>query len=386
LASDDPARIALLPDLATALTNAGKLNEAHAVLDEAVERAEGRNTRVELDARIQRLFVTAQLGSEVRFETLRIEAEGLLEQVIALDDDGLAAHAWHSVAILRYWQGQAARAEEAYERALTHARAAEDSAQEQSTLLWLAGALQTGPTPAEEALARVLEITEQSGVSVHTSAWARVCAAGLEAMLGRFDRARQLSATAKTQFEELGLRLELGTEPMQGSGLIELLAGDLVTAERDLRRGVDLLEEIGASGYQTSVAGLLAEVLYLQGRDQEALELTSTVERLASGDDIDALARYRAVRAMVLAGQNEPQEAIRLAEEAIQLTEVTDYLDLRAYCHLSLSKVLRQFRQVDEAISAAEEAHHLYEQKGNVVSAARVRALIDNWQNTPEPK
>jgi predicted ATPase len=102
LPSDDPARIALLPDLATALTNAGKLNEAHAVLDEAVERAEGKNRRVELDARIQRLFVTAQLGFEVTFETLRVEAERLLEQVIALDDDGLAARAWHSVGILRY--------------------------------------------------------------------------------------------------------------------------------------------------------------------------------------------------------------------------------------------------------------------------------------------
>jgi hypothetical protein len=60
----------------------------------------------------------------------------------------------------------------------------------------------------------VLEITEQSGVSVHTSAWARVCAAGLEAMLGCFERARQLSATAKGQLEELGLRLELGSEPL----------------------------------------------------------------------------------------------------------------------------------------------------------------------------
>jgi ATP/maltotriose-dependent transcriptional regulator MalT len=141
--------------------------------------------------------------------------------------------------------------------------------------------------------------------------------------------------------------------------LVELLAGDLVAAEQDLRRGVELLEEISASGYEASVAGLLSEVVYLQGRDQEALELTSTVERLASGDDIDAQARFRAVRAKVLAGQSETQEAIRLAEEAIQLTEVTDYLNLRADCQLSLSQVLQQSGRVAEAISAAEEAHHL---------------------------
>jgi tetratricopeptide (TPR) repeat protein len=322
---------------------------------------------------------------EGRFEALRVEAEGLLEQVIAFEDDGLAARAWHSVGILRYWRGQAARAEEAYERALIHARAAGDTAQEQSTLLWLAGALQNGPTPADEALARVLEITELSGLSAHTSAWARVCAAGLEAMLGRFDRARQLSATARVQLEELGLRLELASEPLEGSGLVEFLAGDLVTAEQDLRRGVELLEELSASGYQASVAGLLSEVLYLQGRDQEALELTRTVERLASGDDIDAQARFRAVRAKVLAGQSQTQEAIRLAEEAIQLTEVTDYLNLRADGHLSRAEVLHQFERVGEAISAAEQAHHLYEQKGNIVSAARVRELLENWRQSAPP-
>jgi class 3 adenylate cyclase/tetratricopeptide (TPR) repeat protein len=384
LPSDDPARIALLPDLATALTNAGKLDEAHAVLDEAIARPEGKDRRVELDARIQRLFLTAQLGLEVRFEPLLVEAERLLERVIALDDEGLTARAWHSVGLLRYWLGQAARAEEAYELALTHARAAGDSPQEQLTLLWLAGALQNGPTPVEEALARVLEIAESSDVSVHTSGWARVCAAGLEAMLGRFDRARQLSATAKVQFEEFGLRLELGSEPLQGSGLVELLADDLARAELELRRGVELLEEIGASGYQASVVGLLSEVLYLQGRDEQALESTITVKRLASGDDFDAQARFRAVQAKVLARRNETHEAIRLAEEAIQLTEVTDYLNLRADCHLSLSEVLHQFGRVAEAISAAEEAHRLYEQKGNIVSAARVRALIeDRRQRAP---
>lgn len=149
-----------------------------------------------------------------------------------------------------------------------------------------------------------------------------------------------------------------------------------------MRGGVELLEEIGASGYQASVAGLLAEVLYLQGRDQEALELTSTIERLATGDDIDAQARLRAVRAKVLARQSKTQEAIRLAEEAIQLTGVTDYLNLRADSHLSLSAVLQQLGRVAEAISAAEEAHHLYEQKGNIVSAARVRALIEDWRQS----
>jgi class 3 adenylate cyclase/tetratricopeptide (TPR) repeat protein len=382
LPSDDQARIALLPDLATALTNAGKLNEAQAVLNDAVERAEGKNSRVELDARIQRLFLTAQLGFEVRFEALLVEADRLLEQVIALDDDGLAARAWHSVGILRYWTGQAARAEEAYERALTDARAAGDSAQEQSTLLWLVGALQTGPTPAEEALARVLEIAETVGVSVHTSAWARVSAAGLEAMRSRFDRARRLSATAKLQLEELGLRLELGSEPLQGSGLVEVLAGDLATAELHLLRGVELLEESGASGYQASVTSLLAEVLYRQRRDEEALELTRTVERLASGDDVDAQARLRGVRAKVLVHQDKTQEAIRLAEEAIQLTAATDYLNLRADSHLNLSEVLQQLGYVGEAISAAEEAHDLYEQKGNIVSAARARALIEDWRQS----
>ncbi len=87
----------------------------------------------------------------------------------------------------------------------------------------------------------------------------------------------------------------------------------------------------------------------------------------------------------VLARQSETQEAIRLAEEAIQLTEVTDYLNLRADCNLSLSEVLRQFGRVGVAISAAEKAHRPYDQKGNIVSAARVRTLIEDWRQSAPP-
>ena len=97
--------------------------------------------------------------------------------------------------------------------------------------------------------------------------------AGLEAMLGNTEAARDRCLDAAAIFEELGLRLPLAGLS-QIAGMVELLAGDGPAAETWLRRGLDVLGSAASSGLHLS---LLAHSLYHQERLDEAEELRATL-------------------------------------------------------------------------------------------------------------
>jgi hypothetical protein len=58
------------------------------------------------------------------------------------------------------------------------------------------------------------------------------------------------------------------------------------------------------------------------------------------------------------------------------LAAPTDYLDLRAETSADLAEVLRLAGRPEGSATASEEAIRLYEQKGNIVAASRLRSLL----------
>ena len=66
-----------------------------------------------------------------------------------------------------------------------------------------------------------------------------------------------------------------------------------------------------------------------------------------------------------------------LAREAVAFAAASDFLDSHGDALVSLAEVLRQAARPQEAAAALEEAAQLYEQKGNVVSAARVGSRLE---------
>ena len=64
-----------------------------------------------------------------------------------------------------------------------------------------------------------------------------------------------------------------------------------------------------------------------------------------------------------------------LAGEAVRLAESCDGLNRRAKAHSDLGEVLQRAARINHADVAFDRAIELYEQKGNVVGAARTRAL-----------
>ena len=158
------------------------------------------------------------------------------------------------------------------------------------------------------------------------------------------------------------------------SGAVELLAGAPERAEVELRAGVELLESLGEKGNLSTVAAYLAETLALQGRDEEALGYSQLSEASAADFDVISQVVWRAARARVRAQTGEPEEAERLAREAVALAAETDFLNLHGDALGRLAEVLRHAGAPGEAAQAAAEAVELYTAKGNTVAAARVGA------------
>jgi tetratricopeptide (TPR) repeat protein len=202
-------------------------------------------------------------------------------------------------------------------------------------------------------------------------------------MRGRFDDGRGLIAQARSMLDDVALTVWMAGPLTQMAGWIELLAGDAAAAERQLRRGVETLKEIGELSWLSTVAGILAEALYAQGRDDEAEEFIKVSAETAGSDDAYSQGLLRSVNAKILARRGEADEAERLGREAVEIAKATDFLFLQALTLASLGEALLLVGRRDEAERVLADAVRVCERKGFVVGAKRARELLD--RRAPEP-
>jgi ATP/maltotriose-dependent transcriptional regulator MalT len=369
--------LSLLPALGRALFEAGQTQTAQSVLSEAAETARvtgqqaiGVDAAVALSAlRLQTSPVGA--GQE---DVWRVLDEAIPFYETSGDEAGLA-RALGIAGTLRFWRGESAAAIEDLARAAHHARRTGERAPEIDSVQYELMAMLNGPTPVGEALARV----EALGAAAERNRALKVhvlrVGAHLEAMRGHFTTARDLIARAKELAAELGLEVTLARIALQ-AGPIELLAGDAAAAEREMRPALEALERMEAWGFAVSIVPPLVDALLEQGRGDEGRQLTEFAERLAAPEDVDGQAGWRRARGKVLAHRGNLDEAERLAREATAIAGRSDWLDLRAQAHADLGEVLHLAGKAKEAASAMTDAIRLYELKGNVVAAERLRRLL----------
>jgi predicted ATPase len=375
LPDDHARRRSLLPDLAGALIDAGRLADADRTLADASRAAAAaRDDRAGAHALVQQQFLRLRRG----------EPGGTVEAAVAQrvvpvfereDDhaglcDALRLRAW-----LHWIEAQAEAASEAWEQAAAHAHAAGAEHVRIEILGWVASSQVYGPTPVAEAIRRCDAIwSEVTGNPVAAGA-VPAALAGLHAMEGRFDRARELLTTSHAVFEELGLPIWAAASHT-AAGTVEVLAGDPVAAERSLRSGYTVLQEMGERHLLSTTVALLAQALLAQGRDREAERFAALSEELAAADDLVTQVLWRGVRARTLAGRGLFGEAERLARHAVALAERSDFINDRGDAMFNLAIVQRQAGHLDRAQSALAEALQPYERKGNLVSADCVRAEL----------
>jgi class 3 adenylate cyclase/tetratricopeptide (TPR) repeat protein len=377
LPNDDSRRPALLLFLADSLYYAGRLADASGVLDEAVSLSRGLgNERLAARARLQEIEVTGQIDPATSMERSLAETETILAELERLDDAAGLARGLALAGRLRFFLGDAAAAEEAYARALEAASRARVADLTRPIYEAWAGAKRWGPAPVGEGLAFVDAVPQDAFESAQLAAFMASTTAAFHAMEGRFGKARTQIARAASVTDEFGLDLR-GAGLAIVSGGVESLAGDLGAAEREFRRGYERFGELGETGYRSTTGAMLARVLVAQGRDAEAEQILDEVERMAQEDDVDAQARTRTARALLLARKGRHDDACRLAQEAVALFGATDYIDSHAEMLVALATVLRAAERGEEARAAFEEALALYNRKGNLVMANRVRNELE---------
>jgi predicted ATPase/class 3 adenylate cyclase len=375
LPENDADRLELLPDLGEDLDMCGDFVNAIAVLDEAVERAEAvGDPRIRSYAVLLRGVVRTHTEPGFTAEEGLNEAKDALRVFEALGDEHGQAHAWDLLAAHHTFRGHFSEALEANEHAITHARAAGDDFVRASASAHIGTCLFYGDAPLEEFVSYAEEVLADAGPRLRgRSLYAQHGKA--HAMLGDFDSGRKLTAERVAVQESFGntfvaalARAELAT--------VEMLAGDPAAAERNLWQVYRTLEEAGETGNLSTVAAQLGDALCAQGRFEDAEEYTQISEEASARDDYQSQILWRAVRAKAIANIGRLAEGEQLAREAVALAANTDDIDLHGDALMALAEVLQLGKRRDEAVPVIQQALRLYEQKGNLISAARARSLL----------
>jgi class 3 adenylate cyclase/tetratricopeptide (TPR) repeat protein len=358
LPEGDSHRLPVLRHASHALFWTGSVDDGRTLLEEAIRSAVATgDTSEEWSARLDLAASDLVVGHGDADALLRV-AEAAIAALVP-NDDGALARAWRRVAHAHFLQGRYGLSGDAAERALAHARAAGDHFEESRVVDLLCTSLLYGPTPADAAAERCERMLAEAEGNPVLTANVASSLAGLHGMRADFVSARRYAIRAETIFLELGLQLAFAGLT-QVTAPVELLAGDPVAAERELRRGLEILEPRGSDGYQQA---LLAEALYRQARYDEAASCVAVAATKDAEGVVLSQVTWRSVRAKL-------ERSEELAREALALAESTDATNLVADALVDLAIV------ADDNDDAVVRALELYEQKRNVAARARVSDLL----------
>jgi len=353
------------------LMQLGQLAEAEALLEVARDMAR--------DEGHERWAGHAELGLELVL--LQTDPADRTAEIIALtdrlvpyftstgDDLGLA-RAWRLRSKIARLVCRFAEEAAALELAISHAEAAGDERYATENRLWLGSSLCYGPTPVSAAIARASEMLERArGVR-----WVEASIYGmlgyLHAMADAPDLARDYHDRSGVILEELGMAFPLAARTVN-SARIEVMAGDLDAAERQLRWGYEQLERVGETEVRSTAAAVLAQVLYDQGRDDEAEEFALTSQELAAADDVYSQLLWRSALGKVRARRDGDVKARSLAEEAVRLAAATDSFSFHGWALLDLARVDALLSGDAPPAELVAEATALFRRKEDAVSLRR---------------
>jgi class 3 adenylate cyclase/tetratricopeptide (TPR) repeat protein len=367
LPADDPARLGILPDLATALSEAGDVQQARALFAEALGRAEASgDDRLRAHAVMQRWFAFV----EAEDAEARREAEEALQVFEAAGDERGLSRAWRLLGSLDWRAGRIGAEERAIDRALRHARNAGDAREEAEIFLTLSRDLVRGPTPVDQGIRRCEEVLAGTGGNRTIQGYMFHALAHLRARRGEFEEALSLAERFRGILRENG-QMAAFWFFVEVPGDIKMLAGDPHGAVEVLTEGYEYLERI--EDRDPLLAAFLAQASYANGQFEEAERKS---ELAASSGFPLARDLGKGVLSKVRARQGRLDQAERMVREAVASFEATDLLIDHATTLMDLAEVLRLAGRMEEAASAVRDALDLFERKGDIVSAGKARSAI----------
>jgi tetratricopeptide (TPR) repeat protein len=329
------------------------------------------DARIEHLARIEQAYPRLARGEVSTAEVLELAERGRAIFERLGDDFGLG-RAWHCTVVVKAVYGLqygelevgAARIRRHYERTGFAIGSAN---------FLRAGAACRGPTPVRKGITRCRSLLVEAGTPVWQSFILPMLAA-LEAMDGRFDAARTHLEDARHARQEFS---DTGTIVTSWSALaaeVELLAGNAERAEEILTVSCDALRAAGEIEWFATNSAFLADALYRQGRYADSLELSRSALAIAPPGHLTSRAVAQRVHAKALSRVGRLAEAQALAAETIELLAATDALGEQGEAFAASAEIHALAGAAADAERDWERALDAFERKGNVVSAARVRA------------
>ncbi len=372
LPNDDPLRVDLIPNV-RAIQGAADLGWADAILQEAIASGD---PRLRAHALVQRGFLTLFLHEfDVTAEELIQVAEDAIS-VFENERDQLGlARAWRLISQSHYLARDGRSSAEAAQTGLTFARQSGDRFEQQEIVEWLGIALVLGPATGAEGAAICRRLLDQLAGDPGMELILTGALAYMVGIQGHASEAEQLVAGAREIAERMDETAWLF--PVLLAFKLAWLS-DPVSAERNLRPVYEGLKGLGEQSHFCSVSTMLAQATYEQGRYDEADELSREAERSSRPNDVHSHIVWRGVRAKVLAHRGDFDAAEKLAREAVEYAEASDFLHSHANALTDLAEVLALAGRPEESVSAIEAAIRLHEAKGNVVAVAHTRALLES--------
>jgi len=375
VASAGRLRVDLLRLLGTVLYAGGDLERATALLADGMRAAEATGLRAAA-ARIAVLQLQVGIGTGFTPKA-SAECEAAVAVLEEADDLAGLADAWTVIGKMLHWSGSGPPGsdEEALERAIGYAQRSGNWRAQREATIWLLTILNMLRTDVDAAIGRA----EQALAGAHGDPWDeasfRMAFAPVYAYAGRFAEARAAMVDSRGRWADSGAGFfwAICAHP---AGLIELIAGDAVAAERELRGGYEALREVGERGFRASIGALLAEAVYAQGRLAEAQQLTDEAAEIAVNGDIDAHVRWRAIGAKLLARRGQFQAARKLADEALALIPASTWVALLAEMLMTKAEVLRLAGEPEEAGDCLRQALAIYTEHHAVPLAERARSAL----------
>ena len=376
LSRESPFRLELMVDLGEADMQLGAFDPAAAVLDEALAIAsETGEERLGVRANLIRVAVDQFRSGGGGSAARAIQAATLaIDALEPIGDHAGLARAWRLLLATQVQQGRMEEATRAAERVIDHASRAGDARIAARSATMIAYVMLHGATPAAQAVRRCDELLGNVSGDRASQALIQSAVAVLAAMQGDVEAARALSSQSHATLMELGAGLSAMTSSIDSSQ-VERLADNFAAAERELRRDYDALAAIDESYYRSTISAFLSQALLAGGQTDEAMRFTELAESLGDEDDVLTQVPWRGVRARILAGRGDWDSARRLASEAVELAGTSDPR-LRADALADLASVLEETGDPESSGPPLREALDLYELKGDVVSAARIRARL----------
>jgi predicted ATPase/DNA-binding SARP family transcriptional activator len=362
-------RLDLLPLLLSALRLSGRLPEARRAGDDALAQVrEAGDRRLQAHILLEQWTIMLLADPAVELDEVAAVAEDAIATFEAAGDEPGLARANALAGEVFLFRCRLQESEEANERALLHARRAEDGYVASIAQASLCQASFLGPREVASGIERCEQVFDTSDATPATRASSFAVRGVLEAMRENLDAARACIAASRALGEEFGLERNLAALP-GFAACVEMLADDPDRAEAELRLGYAALERIGETAVLETTAALLAQALVERGDVDGAKQLVADWEDRLSDADMVSRIYWCQARSRVHARRGELAAAETAAREAVALAATTDMLSVHGMALIDLARTL----PVADRADVLRDALALFEAKGDLVGARRAR-------------